>query len=48
MRGRLSYSISMVAEPLNSPTGAIHFGLEIASCDCNITEQVAAAAKNVN
>ena len=27
----------MVAEPLKCPTGAIHFGLLIASCDCNIT-----------
>ena len=26
-----------MAEPLKCPTGAIHFGLLIASCDCNIT-----------
>ena len=32
-----------MAEPLNSPTGVIHFGLVIASCDCNITEQVTAS-----
>ncbi len=30
----------MVAELLNCPTNAIHFGLLIASCDCNITTSV--------
>ena len=30
----------MVADLLNSPTGAIHFRLIIASCDCNITTSV--------
>ena len=30
----------MVAELLNCPTDAIHFGLLIASCDCNITTSV--------
>ena len=27
----------MIAEPLKYPTKTIHFGLLIASCDCNIT-----------
>ena len=30
----------MVADLLNSPTGAIHFRLLITSCDCNITTSV--------
>lgn len=28
----------MVADILNSPTGAIYFGLQIMSCDCHITK----------
>ena len=37
-----------VAELLNSPAGAIHFGLVVASCDCHVAtifaEQVVATA----
>ena len=42
----------MVAERLISPTGAIHFGLLIKSCDWHVTEilagQIAAATKIAN
>ena len=40
----------MVADILNSPTGAIHFGLQITSCDCHVeilAGQAANAAKKM-
>ena len=36
----------MVADRLISPTGDIHFGLLIASCDCNITTSVSRACSS--
>ena len=37
---RQRVALCMVAELLNCPTSTIHFGLLIASCDCNITTSI--------
>ena len=38
--------ITIVADLLNSPIGAIYFGLLIVSCDCNITTSISRAFSN--
>ena len=37
----------MVADILNFPAGAIHFGLQITSCDCHMTEILARQAADI-
>ena len=37
----------ILAELLNCPTGAINFGLLIASCDCNITTSISSVGHSI-